>query len=46
MAEGKPTNVTVAHDGHVTDPTMPLIAQDQTVIKYTVLWHHTGPDSY
>jgi len=46
MAERKPRNVTVAHDDHVTDPTTPLTAQDQTVIKYTGLWHHTGPDSY
>jgi len=34
--------LTVAYDGHVTDPTMLLTAQDQTVIKHTALWHQTG----
>jgi len=46
MAEGEPSNVTVAHDSHVTDPTMLLTAQEQTVTKYTVLWHQTGQNSY
>jgi hypothetical protein len=46
MAEAEPNNVTVALDTHVTDATVPLTAQDQTVTEYTVLWHHTGPDSY
>ena len=46
MAEAEPSNVTVAHDAQVTDPTVPLTVQDQTVIEYTILWHHTGPNSY
>jgi hypothetical protein len=42
MAQAEPSNVTVVHDAHVTDPT---IAQDQTVTEYTVLWHHIHPNT-
>jgi len=33
MAEGEPSNVTVTHDAHVTDPTMLLTAQDQQLLN-------------
>lgn len=44
MVEAEPSNVTVAQDAHMTDPTMMLTAQEQTVTEYTVLWHHTGTE--